>query len=170
MQWLLMKLNAKITKAWHLQHEIEVANATLTSLKTEIVEVLNAHNTKKFVVESNDCAQHTPKYIASVTNRTSIKYDVVKLKQALDDDLFRGITNCEIKIDSPRLFMNTMKSLGLKPKDIRKFAVVNRELNKDKLNQMYDVGEISLKELKLCYTVNTASSVKITLQEESDNN
>jgi len=169
-----MKLRAKIIKAWLLQCKVEHANIVLSKLKSQIATTLNEHDVKKFVAEAgsepSECPQCSPRYLATVTNRTSIKYDIEKLKEVLDADLFAGITSWDIKIDSPKLFMSTMKSLGLKSKDVRKFATFSRVLDKDKLNQMYDVGEISLKELKECYTANTTSSVKIILQEESDNN
>jgi hypothetical protein len=162
-----MTIKERIAEAYRLQQQINDKSERLTKQKDKIIEKLLEHGKKKFTFASeNDVVNGS--YTASVTSRTMVKYDNEKLREVLGDDTFNEITHISVTIDNPYEFLKVMKKCGLSKKQVMKFATLSRVLDKDKLNNLYDVGDITLDKIKSCYTTSTSNSLKLSYQEESD--
>lgn len=96
-------------------------------------------------------ANHTRLRVTRV-RRTTVKWDVDKLRKALNKEQFKRATTKECTITNLDGLVKYLKSCGVDPKKFKKYISVNTQVNADVLEQMYAVGEISQKDVKGCYT------------------
>lgn len=97
--------------------------------------------------------------------RATIKYDVEKLKQKLDNELFMEITNRCYYINDINKMIELVKDAGVKAKDFK--ALIEAKITPDKqaIKRLYDIGELTLKDLKGTYTATISKSIKIVEEE-----
>ena len=84
--------------------------------------------------------------------RTTVKWDVDKLRKALNKEQFKRATTKECTITNLDGLVKYLKSCGVDPKKFKKYISVNTQVNADALEQMYAVGELTQKDVKGCYT------------------
>ena len=94
--------------------------------------------------------------------RCTIKYDVDKLKERLDDELFVEATNRTYIITDINKMIGLMKDAGVKSSRFKELVDVKIVPNNSAIKQLYDVGEISMKQLKGTYSATISKSIKIS--------
>lgn len=94
--------------------------------------------------------------------RATIKYDVEKLKQKLDDELFIEVTKRTYYINDINKMIELVKEAGVKPKDFK--ALIEAKITPDTqaIKRLYDVGELTMKDLKGTYSATISKSIKIS--------
>ena len=96
----------------------------------------------------------------------NIVFDADKLEEKLPKSLSQKVLKRKIILDDIRGFIEYAKSLGATPEEIRKFVVIEREVNKEQLERLYDTGSITDLQLDGCYTTKKSSQYyKITESE-----
>ena len=99
----------------------------------------------------------------------SISFIAEKLEEKLDKHLRDKVIKKEVVIDDWNGFMEYMKELGASPKEVKKHISVRKTVDKKALENAEKLGQISVSDLKGCYTVkeNTAYlSTKISEEDE----
>ena len=65
--------------------------------------------------------------------------------------------------------MTYLKECGVDPKVFKTFITVQKEVNKKSLEQMYELGEVTLEDIKGCYDVETINSyIDIKVVQDSE--
>lgn len=109
------------------------------------------------------------KLVCKKSERATIKYDVEQLKKKLDSDLFLEVTTRTYTIKDINKMINLVKSAGVKSRDFKELIDVKVTANNQEIKRLYDVGEITMKQLKGAYTATISKSIKIT-EETGDKN
>lgn len=113
-------------------------------------------------------------YSAIPVTQKKITYDVNMLKTKLDKEVFNEVVNKTYMINDYAGMVKYLKSLGASPSDFKKFIEVEKTVDDKKLDQLSELGEITLEDLKGCYSVKENSgyiriTVKDLTEDEQDN-
>ena len=100
--------------------------------------------------------------ICKKSERATIKYDVDKIKQKLDDEMFIEVTKRAYTITNIDEMIKLVKSAGIKAKDFKALIDAKVTVDGQAVKRLYDAGEITLKTLKGTYTATISKSIKIT--------
>lgn len=96
-----------------------------------------------------------------------IEWDIEKLEQKFDKEFLNEFLKKEYFIIEMDGLIKYLKSCGVNPKKFRKFIDVRKEVDKDKLEQLSQLGEITQEDLKGCYTIKESEGyLKITELDE----
>jgi len=96
-----------------------------------------------------------------VTERMYISYDAEKLKEKLDKELYLEMVDKSYAINDIEGLKKVLQASGVKPSEFKPFLVVKDEPNRKKISELFSMGEISLKQLKGCYTAKMTKSIQV---------
>ena len=114
-----------------------------------------------------EISEHSAIVKCKKVERCTIKYYVDKLKERLDDELFVEVTNRTYIITDINKMIGLMKDAGVKSSRFKELVDVKIVPNNSAIKQLYDVGEISMKQLKGTYSATISKSIKIS-EEKGD--
>ena len=99
--------------------------------------------------------------------RTTINYDIEKIRNRLTKDKCEKFIESERYIDSEnwKTFVSLMKKYNVPPIEMFKSMKTRRVVDQKKLSRMYENGEIELKELKGCYEASVKKSVVLKMKD-----
>lgn len=139
----------------------ELYEAKKQTLQSEIKKYTDKNNWDKINIDiGNFNYQATP-----VINK-KITWDLDKLSKKLDKELLNEITDKEYSINDFNGLVKYLKSCGVDPKKFKKFIDVKKSVNNKKVDELSQMGEISIDDLTGCYELQANFSyVKITKQE-----
>lgn len=111
-------------------------------------------------VSNDDCT-------VFVQERTTINYDVEKIRNRLSKDKCEKFIESERYVDSEnwKTFVKLMKKYNVPPIEMFKLMKTRRVVDQKKLSRMYENGEIELKELKGCYEASVKKSVVLKMKD-----
>lgn len=110
-------------------------------------------NNKKMTVES--------KVVCKKSERATIKYDVEKLKEKLDDELFLEATNRTYIITDINAMIKLVKDAGVRAKDFKSLIEAKITPDNQAIKRLYDAGEINMKTLKGTFKATISKTIKI---------
>ena len=99
-----------------------------------------------------------------------IEYDAAKLKEKIDKELYNEIVSKQYIISDIDGLINLLKKSGISPKDFKNFLNVIETVNKEKIKQLYEVGDITKKQLDGCYTATLIKGIKMTERRKGGTN
>ena len=105
------------------------------------------------------CKQVTP---------VSINFDADKIEKKVDKQLASKFIQKEIIIDDWNGFVKYMKELGASLEEIKKYVSAKKTVDKKALENAEKLGQISMEDLKGCYTVKKSASYLSTKISEED--
>lgn len=129
-----------------------------TMLATKKKSLANYFESTGLTQESNG------KATAYVQTKTTIDYDIAKLQQRLTKEQKNQVISKEYKINQPKEFLKLLSTYGLKDEAI-KFISVEKSVNKEALNTLYEHGDINLSDLDGCYTAKVTKTIAIRINE-----
>lgn len=101
--------------------------------------------------------------------RKKIDFDIPKLKTRLSKDILKQILIKEYRINDFDGLKKYLKSCGVDPKEFIKYLDINEVVNQKMVNQLSDLGEITSRDLKGCYTVTEEFAyVRVTESENKE--
>lgn len=111
--------------------------------------------------------EKTVYFKATSVKPKKIEWNVEMLQQILDKSIFNKICNKKYSIIDYDGFSGYLKTLNADPKIIKSFIQCEKTINQKSLDQLSELGEISVDDLEGCYTViNKEQYVRITRSEE----
>lgn len=140
-----------------LQNEIAVNKEVLT-------KYFKASKEKQIVFERSMLNQTKEKrtYKAQVNERTTINYFQDKLKKKLDKEVYDIIIDKSYIVTNFSGLVRLMKEHGVDPAEFKRCISSVETLNRQKLTQAYNIGEITMVDLKDCYEAKVSKSIKVT--------
>lgn len=107
------------------------------------------------------------KMVVKKVSPRKIIWDPDKLEEKLDKELCNELIEKIYVVNDMQGLIKYLKSCGVNPKKFKSFLNIEKKVKTDVLQQMDDLGEISLEDVKGCYVVKESESyLKITIQEE----
>ena len=123
----------------------------------------------EFRATIGDFAKEPTLISAKKIRRKKINYIVDKLEKALGKVKSKKIINKTYLINDFNGLVTYLKECGVDPKVFKTFITVQKEVNKKSLEQMYELGEVTLEDIKGCYDVETINSyIDIKVVQDSE--
>lgn len=98
------------------------------------------------------------------SNRTTVNYNIPKIKQIFDKGIVKRILTKRYEISDMEGLIKYLKSCGVNPKEFKRYIDVQESVNEQELEQMYSMGEIDKKQFRSCCDVDVGKTV-FTLTE-----
>lgn len=98
---------------------------------------------------------------ARVYENIKLDYFPDKLKEKLDPELFNEVTSKTYTISDFNGLVELLKEHGITPKQFKKYITVTTNVDKERIKQLYDVGDITQKMLNGCYSAKLVKSIRI---------
>ena len=92
-------------------------------------------------------------YTCKKVEPQTINYIPEKLRENFDKDFCDEIIQKKYEVNDMEGLKELLKKHGVNPKEFKKFINVKETVDKGRLEQLYNLGEITLGRLKGCYTV-----------------
>lgn len=84
---------------------------------------------------------------------TKVVWDIDKLKKTLPRNTYKTVVDRMYVINNFGGLVEYLKSCGVDPGIFKRYIEAKDTVNKDRLNQAYETGEITMKDVSGCYTV-----------------
>lgn len=120
-------------------------------LTSELIDFLDRFELDKLDFEvstlSNNCIVRVSK-----RTKTTINYDVSKIVSKVDKELCNSFIDKEYHIDDINGLVKYLKTCNVDAKKFKSFIRVEETVNKNKLEQLFQLGDITTEDLKGCYS------------------
>lgn len=120
-------------------------------IKNQLIE----SGENKYLLEIDPVDSDYEKRIAcsfSIATKAKVSYNVPEVKKILGKNKFNKIVDRKIEVDY-EAFVELAKKYEIPQKEAMKCLTIAESINNTKLQSLYDIGEIDLKELKGTFTV-----------------
>lgn len=134
--------------------------------KKKLQEHFDKEGLKEMVVDAVDGVDGA-KLVCKKQERCTIKYDVERLKERFDDDLFIEMTKRSYKINNINAMVSLMKDAGVKAKDFKALLDVVIVPNNAAIKELYDHGEVTMDQLKGTFEAKISKTIKIVEETET---
>lgn len=104
---------------------------------------------RRFGLKQNEAFLMTCKRVKPV----SIKYDEEAMLKSLGKNEINALFEKSYEIIDITGLIQLLKSHGVSSKQFKKFISIKQTLSNEKLNHLYEIGVLTLGDLKGCYTV-----------------
>lgn len=103
-----------------------------------------------------------------VQDRVNVTYDVKAMFKELPKTLSKKFIDVEHKVVDWQGLLNVFKEHNIKPEDVKEYFEVTRQVNKEKLDALYNNQEITLNELKPFMAVTYKKSIVTRVKKENE--
>lgn len=98
------------------------------------------------------------KLVCKRITRNSVNFDADALEDKLGKEICLEFVNKEYTVNDMDGLVNLLKKSGVSPKEFKKFISVTKTVDKTKLDQLSNLGDISEEDIEGCYSVTENSS------------
>lgn len=130
--------------------------------KKKIQQYFDENGIKQMEVPVSETSKSKTVVVCKKTERATVKYDVEKLKEKLDDEMFIEVTNRSYQIKDIDAMIKLMRDAGVRARDFK--ALIEAKITPDTqaIKRLYDAGEITMKQLKGTFKATISKSIKIS--------
>ena len=130
--------------------------------KKKIQQYFDENGIKQMEVSVSETSKSKTVVVCKKTERATVKYDVDKLKEKLDDEMFIEVTNRSYQIKDIDAMIKLMRDAGVRARDFK--ALIEAKITPDTqaIKRLYDAGEITMKQLKGTFKATISKSIKIS--------
>lgn len=107
----------------------------------------------KLTVECDDEIDDVKRITVTRVQNTKIEFDADKLERVLGKELSQGVIIKHYEIPDMNALIMYLKDYGINPKTFKKFISVKKTVNTKELDRLEELGEITAKQIKGCYTI-----------------
>jgi len=101
--------------------------------------------------------------IAQITKSevTTVTYFIDKLKKTLDPDILSEVIERTYSVDDMNGLIKLMKRYKVDPKEFKKLITITESVNKKVLDELFEVGELTMEDLEDCYEVSISARINV---------
>lgn len=103
--------------------------------------------------EGNMFYQNNKTYVVSSYRKTSITWFIDKIKKNISKEYTRKFIDRTYTVNDMEGLVSYLKSCGVNPVEFKKYIDVSESINKEKLDRLYELGEIKRNDIKDCYVI-----------------
>jgi hypothetical protein len=156
-----MNIKQLILETNRLEKQQEATQAHINKNLKEIQAYFDEKKIKELdVVRFDASGQNGLLHVVKV-ERLNITYNVDKLRETLDKERFNEVVTRDYYVHDLEKLKSKFKQAGLSSKDLRECIGVIETVNKAAIQQMYSLGDITLKEIKLCSSSTLSKYIQI---------
>lgn len=157
--WELFELNKKFK---NIQEQYEAKKEKLT---LEINNFMFINNVDAFSFLSDKFSKAIKFEVKKIKQR-KIKFNIEAIEKKLDKELVSELIDKTYTINDMEGLIKYLKECGVNPKKFKSFISVDKKVNQKRLEQLGELGDININDLKGCYTVvENKGYIKITEKE-----
>lgn len=156
------KTHNLILETLELEEQVGRMLLKIDENKKSIQKYFDENNLKRMDVPISDGTSKSLNIVCKKSERATIKYDVDKLKQRLDDEMFIEVTKRSYSIKDINAMIKLVRDAGVKAKDFKSLIEAKITPDGQAIKRLYDAGEITMKQLKGAYKATISKSIKIT--------
>ena len=109
--------------------------------------------------------------VVTKRERINIIYNIYKLREKLDKNIFKKVTNRRYYVKDLDGLVELMKQAGIKPKDFKKYVDADISVDKSQIKKLYEAGEISISDLEGCFHATITKYIDVReIRETGDKN
>ena len=103
--------------------------------------------------------------VVTKVQKSVVDFDVQKLEEAIGKENAKVVIVKEYQISDFEGLVAYLKSCGVNPKVFKKFITTKKSIDTKKLDNLEELGRVSIEQLKGCYTVKKQNPYfKVTLK------
>ena len=130
--------------------------------KKKIQQYFDENGIKQMEVPVSETSKSKTVVVCKKTERATVKYDVDKLKEKLDDEMFIEVTNRSYQIKDIDAMIKLMRDAGVRARDFKALIEPKTTPDTQAIKRLYDAGEITMKQLKGTFKATISKSIKIS--------
>jgi hypothetical protein len=150
----------RIQKVHDMEEQVGQLLLNIDKEKEEIGKYMDENGLK--VLQCKKDESNSIMLVAKISGRATINYDVNKLREKLDKEMFLEVTKRTYEITDINAMIALMKSAGIGAKAFKNLISTIIKPDNAKIKFLYDNGELKMKQLKGCFSAKISKSVKIT--------
>lgn len=164
------KVHNLILETAELEEEVGRLLLKIDENKGKIQSYFDEKDIKKLEVPviTTDEGTTTLRIVCKKSERATIKYDVEKLREKVDEEVFLEITNRTYTINDINAMIQLVRDAGVSAKEFKKLLDVKVTADSQAIKRLYDAKELTMKQLQGAYTATISKSIKIT-EEKGEN-
>lgn len=148
-----MKASEYIKELVKNKEEIEELEQRNKEITNALISAMQKNDLKTMTEPDNNIS-------IILVNSNKINFDIDKLEEKLDSEIFKEITDLHIELDRNELRNVINKHPEIK-KTINTALIRTRTLNQGKLNQLLENDSLSMKDIEGTYTKMTSTYLRI---------
>lgn len=156
--------------------KFKAVKAKFESIKSDfdenMDELFDGHNYRSMTVTSHNVADGEPNQLkVSKVERTSIRWDIEKLRKRFPGHVFKRMVKKEYRVVGMPQLVQYLKSCGVDPNIFKQFIVVDETVDPDAIDQLGNLGVISSQQISGCYVVDCAKpyyTVKLVKAKDNE--
>lgn len=156
------KVHNLIIKTLELEEQAGKLLLEIDENKKKIQKYFDEKGTKEIRIPVSESDTSKTTIVCKKTERANIKYDVEKLKQKLDNELFMEVTKRSYYITDIDAMIKLMKDNDVRARDFKALIDAKVTVDREALKQLYDAKEITMSDLKGTYSATISKSIKIS--------
>lgn len=164
-----MDIKDLIRETWHIGHQLEDLTKQYADNKLRIQKYFDKNDVKTINVELDDKIANGTSIVVTKTEAAHIAYFMDVLKANLPKDTYDEIINKSYSINDIQGMISLVRKAGVDPVEFKKFIVTDTSINKERIKQLYDLGDITKDHLKNAYTAQIVKSIRITERKGGKN-
>jgi hypothetical protein len=99
------------------------------------------------------------------TERVTINYDMDKLKEKLDKDIYEEIADKTYYVSNMDKLLKLIKSAGISAREFKSCIGVVVQPKRSEIKSLYDSGYITKDNLKGCFTAKISKNIQLKKKE-----
>lgn len=165
----MASINETIRNTYKINEQIKELGIQNNQGKERIRRYFEKHSLKSLEVLPVDDSSVKVKVVARISERMTMAYIPEKLKENLEYELFNEISSKTLTINDMQGLVKFLKCNKIKRDEFMKFVCTTYEVDKDKIKQLYETGEIKPEMLKGCYNATISKCIQV-VQVKGDKN
>ena len=132
-------------------------DAIKSDFETEMEGLFHGRDSRSLFVANYNLEEGEPNMLkVTKVERTSIKWDVDKLRKRISKDVFKKVVHKEYKVVGMPQLIKYLKSCGVDPEVFKQYIVVEESVDQEAVDRMGELGYLSAKQVSGCYIVDCA--------------
>lgn len=170
---LLKRYQQSAWNYYHKKKKFEQVEKQYKQLKeqfeVEMLELTDELGKKRVQFETNNLATDDGILTVNKVEKTSIEWDAEKLERKLHKSVAKKVIKKKYSIADMKGLTEYLKSCGVDPKVFRKYLAIERTVDIKAIDQLGNIGEISVQQISGCYIVKCHKPY-FTLSVKKDDN
>jgi len=151
------KLNKLANALITAKAQAEQCNIEAELIKKDLIQSMNECEVKSFLLKDSG---NKPKSII-LAEKMNITYDIEKMKEKLGKEMFAEVVNKTVTITNLDQFIQIMKKYEVPYPKVKGLLNVQEAISNAKINELYKMGDLSLKKIKGCYEVSFTEYISV---------
>lgn len=146
-------------------------DAIKEEFESEMESLFHDRSNNSVTITNHNMADSEPNVLkVTRVEKTSIRWDIGKLKKRLPQDVFKKVVRKEYRIVGMPQLIKYLKSCGVDPEVFKQHIVVDESVDQDAIGRMGELGYIQAHRISGCYVVDCAKPYfKVSLVKAKDN-